>query len=51
MDSQNHREYSKENYNKNGSKSQGQHAKSSFNTTIQKPGINESGLEAKKKGF
>lgn len=51
MDSQNHREYNKQNYKKNGTKSQGQYAKSSFNTTIEKPGINESGLEAKKKGF
>lgn len=51
MDSQNHREYSRENYKKNGTKSQGQYAKSSFNTTIEKPGINDSGLEAKKKGF
>ena len=51
MDTQNHREYDKKNYLKNGNKSQGQYSKSSFNTTLEKPGINESGLEAKKKGF
>ena len=47
----NKREYSKENFLKNGTKTQGQFAKSSFNTTIEEPGINESGLEAKKRGF
>ena len=43
--------YSKENYLRNGHKSQNQYAKNSFNTSIEEPGINESGLEAKKKGF
>jgi len=47
----NKRVYSKENYLKNGSKTQNQFAKNSFSTTIEEPGINESGIEAKKKGF
>lgn len=51
MDSQNHREYDKKNYLKNGTKSQGQYTKNSYNTTSEKPGTNESGLEAKHKGF
>lgn len=51
MDSKNQREYTKENYLKNGTKTQNQWAKNSLNTTIEQPGINESGLEAKKKGF
>lgn len=51
MDSKNQREYTKENYLKNGTKTQNQWAKNSLNTTIEEPGINESGIEAKKKGF
>ena len=51
MDSKNRKEYSKANYLKNGNKSQGQYAKNSFNTTIQEPALNESGLDAKKRGF
>ncbi|SFC18404.1 hypothetical protein [Clostridium uliginosum] len=51
MDTQNKKVSSKENYLKNGSKTQGQMAKSSFNTTIEEPALNESGIEAKKKGF
>ena len=43
--------YSKENYLRNGHKSQNQYAKNSFNTSIEESGIHESGLEAKKKGF
>lgn len=43
--------YSKRNYLKNGSKTQNQYAKNSFNTSIEEPGINESGIEAKEKGF
>ena len=43
--------YSKENYKRNGHKTQNQYAKNSFNTSIEEPGINESGIEAKKKGF
>lgn len=51
MKSQQKREYTKETYLANGFKSQNQHAKNSFNTTIEQPGTNESGLDAKKKGF
>jgi hypothetical protein len=47
----NKKDFTKENYLRNGFKSQNQHAKNSFNTTIQEPGINESGIEAKKRGF
>ena len=47
----NKRIYSKENYLKNGSKTQHQYAKNSFSATIEEPGINESGIEAKKRGF
>nr|WP_304358200.1 hypothetical protein [Clostridium paraputrificum] len=48
MDNNNNRDYDKKDYLRNGVKSQGQYAKSSFNTTVEKPGINESGAEAKK---
>lgn len=43
------RKYKKENYLRNGNKSQGQYAQSSFNTTIEEPGTNESGIVAKKR--
>lgn len=45
------REWTKENYLANGSKTQNQWAKNKLDTTIEKPGINESGIEIKKKGF
>lgn len=51
MQNNNKRDYSKSNYLRNGNKTQDQYGKSSFNTTIEKPGINESGVEAKKRGF
>ncbi len=51
MQNNNKKDYSKENFLRNGNKSQGQYAKSSFNTTIEQPGINESGIDAKKRGF
>ena len=51
MDNNNKKDYSKSNYLRNGTKTQGQYGKSSINTTIEKPGINESGAEAKKRGF
>ncbi|MEG0295361.1 MAG: hypothetical protein RR620_01505 [Clostridium sp.] len=51
MDNNNHRDYSKTNFLRNGTKSEGQYAKSSFNTTIEEPALNESGLDAKKRGF
>lgn len=51
MNTKNYRHYSKENYLANGNKTQNQYAKNSFNTIVKEPGINESGIEAKKKGF
>ena len=51
MKNNNNRDYSKKSYLRNGSKTQRQYGKSSFNTTIEQPGINESGAEAKKRGF
>lgn len=48
MKNNNEKNHSKENFLRNGNKTQNQHAKSSFNTTIEQPGINESGLDAKK---
>ncbi|KGM94213.1 hypothetical protein IRP63_06365 [Clostridium botulinum] len=51
MKSTNKREWTKENYLVNGHKTQNQFAKSSFNTTIEEPGINESGKEAKRRGY
>ncbi|MGG7162480.1 hypothetical protein [Clostridium ihumii] len=51
MKDKNQKEYTKENYLKNGNKTQHQYANSSFNTTIEEPGTNESGIIAKKKGF
>lgn len=51
MKNNNKRDYTKSNYLRNGTKTQNQYAKSSFNTCIEEPGINESGAEAKKRGF
>ena len=51
MNNNNKRDYTKDNYLRNGTKTQGQYAKSSFNTTIEEPALNKSGIEAKKKGF
>ncbi|MDD6795870.1 MAG: hypothetical protein PUE01_10760 [Clostridiaceae bacterium] len=51
MKYRNKREYTREDYLRNGTKTQNQYAKNSFNTTIEEPGINESGIEAKKRGF
>lgn len=48
MKSKNKKEYSKENYLANGHKTQNQWAKNHINTSIEEPGINESGIEAKK---
>lgn len=47
----NKREYTKENYLYNGSKTQGQFANNSFNTTIEEPALNESGKKAKSNGY
>lgn len=51
LQNNNRRDFSKSNGLRNGSKTQGQYGKSSFNTTIEQPKINESGMEAKKRGF
>lgn len=51
MKKKDRREWTKENYLVNGHKSQHQYAKNSFNTTIEEPAMNESGIEAKKKGY
>ena len=51
MKSKNKKEYSKENYLANGHKTQNQWAKNHINTSIEEPGINESGIENKKRGF
>lgn len=51
MENNNKKDHTKSNYLRNGNKSQGQYGKSSFNNTIEQPGINESGIEAKKRGF
>lgn len=48
MDNNNRKDYTKSNYLRNGNKSEGQYAKNSFNTTIEEPALNESGVEAKK---
>lgn len=45
------KEYTKENFLANGTKTQNQWAKNKLNTTLEEPGINESGKEAKKKGY
>ena len=47
----NRREYTKENYLKNGTKAQNNNPKNKYVTTIEEPALNESGIEAKKKGF
>lgn len=51
MQNNNNRDFVEKEFLRNGNKSQGQYAKSSFNTTIKTPGRNESGVEAKKRGF
>lgn len=45
------KEWTKENYLANGNKTQNQWAKNRLVTTVEEPGINESGIEAKKKGY
>lgn len=51
MKNDNKRTHSKENVLRNGTKIQNQSSNSSYNFTIKEPGINESGEEAKKRGF
>ena len=41
----------KENYLKNGTKIQNNNPKNKYITTLEEPALNESGVEAKKKGF
>lgn len=45
------REYRRDNYLQNGSKTQNQFANSSFKTTIEEPALNKSGEVAKKNGY
>lgn len=47
----NKREYTKENYLKNGTKTQNNNPKNKYVTTIEEPELNSSGVEAKEKGF
>ena len=47
----NKRKYAKENYLKNGTKIQNNNPKNKYITTLEEPALNESGVEAKKKGF
>ena len=51
MQNVNKRTYNKENYLRNGTKRQNQYAKNSFNNNVQEPALNESGEEAKRRGF
>ncbi len=51
MKNDNKKTFTKENANRNGIKTQNQYAASSFNTTLEEPSLNESGIEAKKNGF
>ena len=47
----NRRDYTKENYLKNGVKSQNNNPKNKYVTTIEEQALNESRIEAKKKAF
>lgn len=47
----NKREYTKDNYLKNGTKTQNNNPKNKYVTTLEEPVLNESGIEAKKRGF
>ncbi len=51
MKNHNKKVHSKENYLKNGTKTQNQFANSHYNFTVEEPALNESGVDAKKKGF
>ncbi|MDF2879920.1 MAG: hypothetical protein K0R54_477 [Clostridiaceae bacterium] len=51
MKTKDHREYTKNAYLENGTKTQSPWSKNKFNTTIKEPGTNESGIEARKKGW
>lgn len=45
------REYRRDNYLQNGTKTQNQFANNSFNTTLEEPALNKSGEVAKKNGY
>ncbi|NLK94032.1 MAG: hypothetical protein GX275_02410 [Clostridiales bacterium] len=51
MKNDNKRKFTKENALRQSVKTQNQYAKSSFNTTIEEPALNESGIKAKENGF
>lgn len=51
MKNKNAREYTKEDYLRNGVKTEESMSKNSFTNTLEQPALNESGVEAKKKGF
>lgn len=51
MKNDNKKTHSKENALRNGTKTQNQHANNSYNFTVEEPELNESGVEAKKRGF
>ena len=51
MKNDNKRTHSKENVLRNGTKTQNQQANSSYNFTVEEPALNESGVEAKQRGF
>lgn len=51
MNNNNNRDYTKDNSLRNGTKTQNQWAKNKLNTTMEEPALNESGIEAKKRGF
>ena len=51
MKNDNRKTNSKENVLRNGSKTQNQHAKNHYNFSTEEPALNESGVEAKKRGF
>jgi len=51
MKNDNRKTHSKENTLRNGTKTQNQHANSHYNFTTEEPALNESGVEAKKRGF
>ncbi len=51
MKNDNRRTYTKENGLRHTNKTQNQRANNSYNFTIKEPALNESGIEAKKRGF
>lgn len=51
LENNNKRDYTKENYLRNGTKTQNQYAKNSINNLVEEPALNKSGKEAKRRGF